>query len=779
LAQLDPVTSGYFHFENHFRGGDLLQTTFAFDYDAAGGKAFSMGLIQVVLTLTGLATIIVFAWKAKTKEPALDAEGARIPAASGLFIVISLVIATLMITALSRPLWENLPLLGFTQFPWRFLSVQAFVAALATAGLALLPGRRIFVPLIVILMLISSLVNLKLDFLDIGDEDVTVAALAQYEWFSGNIGSTVSAEYLPASVAPRPFTSSWLNGDGRNGVQILAGEVVGADLLSRRTTRQKWAIETASPQTQIAFPTYYWSGWQAEIEGERVDIWPAPGSGLITMEISGGVHQVELILGRTPVRWLGELLSLAALIVTASLLFWSRRGKLKWKKPLVTLAVIISILILSRVWPETTRADGDLSWDFPQLAYLHHDSEGIVFDDGTILNSYAYDKEEVATGEKVIITLSWNPAPSSSVSIELATPAVNRFKLAPTVAAQTINSPMGQVDFELSIPDNAPAGLYVPRLRVDGTAALTSSGNNRGDLFLRPLLVTARPDNAPADGADLEAHPVMVRMLGSDVLEVQLQWLTRVPQTINYNYSLRLIDAEGSDIARLDGQPGYGFLPSSLWSEGQWVDDWMSLSIPSELEASNPGSPYALVVRLYEVDTGEVVLIQRLGEMNWRGAALKFAEIKPSFEMPETGQESDVTFEDRIKLGGYDLNVMEDTLNLVLHWQALAEGFEDYSHFVHLIDPENGQNVAQHDSMPRFDTYPTSQWSKGEVVLDPAVIDLSNIPAGIYKLAVGLYKDLGVGSGPDRFQRLTAVDGTGSRLSDDRFFLPGNVIIDR
>ena len=36
LAQLEPVTAGYFHYNNHFRGLDLVQTSWLFDYTVGG-----------------------------------------------------------------------------------------------------------------------------------------------------------------------------------------------------------------------------------------------------------------------------------------------------------------------------------------------------------------------------------------------------------------------------------------------------------------------------------------------------------------------------------------------------------------------------------------------------------------------------------------------------------------------------------------------------------------------------------------------------------------------
>jgi len=233
LAQLDPVTSGYFHFENHFRGFDLVQLSLAFDYDVAEGKSFAMGLFQTILALAGMVSIGYYTWKKHKASADSNVSDDAPSLVSTLFIALSLIIATIMITALSRPLWESLPLLSFTQFPWRFLSIQAFAAALAAGGIALLPWRKVVVPVTILLLIVISLAGMELSFLDIDDADITAKNLAEYEWFTGNIGSTVSAEYLPQSVNPRPFTSAWINEDARDSVQVRAGEIDSISALER------------------------------------------------------------------------------------------------------------------------------------------------------------------------------------------------------------------------------------------------------------------------------------------------------------------------------------------------------------------------------------------------------------------------------------------------------------------------------------------------------------------------------------------------------------------
>ena len=100
MAQTDPVTSGYFSYENHFRGLDLVQGSLAFDYDVGGGTAFRMGLLQALLGVAGALSALV-AWRRKIGRPAAH-----------LFALLAFAGATLMITPLSRPLWDHLPLIN-------------------------------------------------------------------------------------------------------------------------------------------------------------------------------------------------------------------------------------------------------------------------------------------------------------------------------------------------------------------------------------------------------------------------------------------------------------------------------------------------------------------------------------------------------------------------------------------------------------------------------------------------------------------------------------------
>lgn len=160
------------------------------------------------------------------------------------------------------------------------------------------------------------------------------------------------------------------------------------------------------------------------------------------------------------------------------------------------------------------------------------------------------------------------------------------------------------------------------------------------------------------------------------------------------------------------------------------------------------------------------------------GVGLVLPSAERVFNLPAGLMPMNVRFEDEsgpiIQLHGYDLEQSEGRIDLTLYWEALVDGQVDYTRFVHLVDPAGEPNpIVQNDGMPRYNSYPTSQWVAGEVVPDTLSLDLANVPAGDYQIFVGLYRNLGT-----EFPRLTAVDANGEQIPFNYVPLPSTIIID-
>ena len=106
---------------------------------------------------------------------------------------------------------------------------------------------------------------------------------------------------------------------------------------------------------------------------------------------------------------------------------------------------------------------------------------------------------------------------------------------------------------------------------------------------------------------------------------------------------------------------------------------------------------------------------------------------------PQPQHPADVTFGNVARLIGYDLATPitgrgpGGTLDLTLHWQALAPSDRAYTVFVHLLD-EAGNFKGYGDSEPGGGAYPTTGWLAGEYLADRHTItiapDVPPVPTG-------------------------------------------------
>jgi len=891
LVHLEAQTTGYFFYGEHFRAQNLVQTTPLFQYQMdESGTPFGMGLIQALLTVLA-ALWVLYRWVRKRQ---VDKDE--------LWLLVILGVATWLITPWSRLAWERVPLLPFAQFPWRFLSVQALAAALLIGRLAEIPrGRRCVAEGLVLVLALAVLLSIQPTYLYVSDTDITPERLILYEAFTGNIGSTVRAEYLPRWTEPRPYAGERLWTEAEPGPRVLAGEVSTAALVRKESDSQRWQIAVVSSEARLVFPTLYYPGWRAYVDGREVGCEPQAGWGAITLTLPKGDHEVALRFAHTGLRLAAELVSLLALIGCCALVLAGKPPLRRAAKAVgwtgavlaVTLLVACGSTALSPSYP----AD-DLTMDWAKGPYLAHNPGGLRYEGGARLLRYALPADGAAPGDFLDVTLYWD-APAAGLSAQLTLEGMNAPLFGVPNVLSVSESPVraGQSAHRLEIPATLPQGAYVlgVRLLQDGGELRPLDENNhpQGRTYLAPLKVTASarlPDDALLDehfGESVRLRRVEAEQSQPGQLAVALTWTTEAQLPQNYAVSVRLLGADGSVIAQHDSQPNYGFSPTALWLPDVPVQDRHWLDLPPGL---TPDQGYALEVVLYDpltlaaigtvsipdvyltlldvresypvlatfgseiglsalaLDTaeawqGETVTIHATwaalksttqtytvhlalqtaaGATVWENrvplldrelpqnalvarqyaldvplhlahgayslavaveddtgtplstytldAALTVRERERTFSIPEMAHRADVVFGEEIALLGYDLHQEGTSLRLVLHWQAQVRPTADWTVFVHLFDPETEAIPSQYDGQPRGGAYPTSQWAAGEVVSDEVVLSLEGVPAGVYRLAIGLY-------GPGEVGRLQARLEDGTRLPDDRYIPPDEITV--
>jgi 4-amino-4-deoxy-L-arabinose transferase-like glycosyltransferase len=253
---------------------------------------------------------------------------------------------------------------------------------------------------------------------------------------------------------------------------------------------------------------------------------------------------------------------------------------------------------------------------------------------------------------------------------------------------------------------------------------------------------------------DQLAHP-------GDWVPLTLVWRALLSVDEDYGLFVHARTENGHLVGELNTFHGNGMYPTSQWRAGDIIVD--TIYVPISRKAEGPAL-VRLNVGLYERESQE-----RLPAWGADGT-----EVEPVFageialapaEWPEplSNVPVDTVFGDRIRLAGIDLSQTEaypgDVVTVTLQWEAIDRISEEYTGFVHLVDP-GGVDVAQDDHPPLNGRYPTHLWFPGTVVFDPYRLELpDDLEEGEYELWGGFYD-------PDSGRRLPAmVQGGGANAN--------------
>jgi len=770
---LQDMTTGYFNYVLHFRGLDLVQRSLAFDYAiTADRQPFRMGLVQAALAVAGLMAVVVW-WIRRRRVESHSA-----------FCAFLLAISTFMITPLSRPLWDHLPLLPIVQFPWRFLSLQAFAASLILAYLV--PRRQrqglLIAFLLGMLVLITMLLRLNPERLLIQEADINAQRLMLYEYFTANVGTTIRTDYLPRWVDPRPYTSeAFWHGGVKPAPLTIEGQAASANLIALGPTSERWAIEVTSSQSLLAFHTYYYPGWEARVDGQPAKIEALPGLGYIGLRLSQGHHEVYLRLGRTRVRFIAEVLSALAVGVLLFLLLRERRFR---PHVLGIIAVALAVLVLlvlrcndddelveaTSVAPSAsattevvatgppTQSAGmmtglqpeelaptdklDLTMDFDRIPYLHHNPGGIRFGNTSRLIYYELSSQAIQAGETLTVTMYWDNISRNDLVTKVAvvSPAQHLFAIPQAVAISEEPLTGDYIRHVLRIPASTVRGIYLLSVQVYNSEGeirpITPQGETLGTTYLLPVRISgeilASSDEPIVQkfGECIALSRVQTVQQMAGTLEVTLTWRAFAPAPQNYKVALRLKDAGGWDVARLDTQPGYGFYPTSMWRPGEMVNDCCVLLLD---DGTPPGTQYNLDITLYEAAS-----LRPIGTATIPNVVISHPTVRRGYKVLHQ-------FGLAIALHEAQLPKVEleqgAELAMLLKWAATVQVDRDYECRVALLDLARTVVISQ--AMPLDSGYASSLWPQNAIVASHYELQLDrDLPAGQYTIALTVIEAL-------------------------------------
>lgn len=311
FAHVESLLSGYFDYRQHFVSLYKLFISREWGYGSSGFPDeklnLSLGAIQwMVGVLVGVLALIKFK---KNKKLSLLTLG----------LIFLMLASVFMIHMKSSFIWAKLPFLWYLQFPWRFLGVSIFLLSILV-GLAVYMSGRFKYIFGIFLITISIYLYLPFfvpkDWLNITDK----------EKFSGTSWEkqlTISIfDYLPIYGTLPPWSKA------PDFPEVLEGE---AKFLSyeKGSNWQKGEVDVIQDSI-LRIPLFDFPGMEVKVDGKTIQHvnnncrGERYCRGLIAFNIPSGHHDIFVKLYDTPIRKVGNVLTLLSLGLVGVLVLKSK-----------------------------------------------------------------------------------------------------------------------------------------------------------------------------------------------------------------------------------------------------------------------------------------------------------------------------------------------------------------------------------------------------------------------------------------------------------------------
>lgn len=310
----ESMLGGYFDYRQHFVDINQLFISNNWGYGSSylgpnddlslstGQVLWMGGLIAVVLAL------IFFKKQKKTAVVTFILAGVN------LFVLF-------MTHQKSSFIWSKIEILSWLQFPWRLLADSVFLlSVLSGVALYLMPKKRLSI--ILGLVLVVSVFILHGNFF----QPMTWFNLTDQEKFSGKLWEkelTISIfDYLPIYAKLPPTQKAPQSPEVLEGSVNFTNYKKGSDF--------QIGEFKADSNSKIRLPLFDFPGMEVKLDGKKTAYNHDDCRneefclGLITLDVPAGNHVLEARLGNTPVRALGNIITILSTGILG-IMFWKSR----------------------------------------------------------------------------------------------------------------------------------------------------------------------------------------------------------------------------------------------------------------------------------------------------------------------------------------------------------------------------------------------------------------------------------------------------------------------
>ncbi|MDP3973526.1 MAG: 6-pyruvoyl-tetrahydropterin synthase-related protein [Candidatus Daviesbacteria bacterium] len=308
LVQIDNLTRLDLDFRAHFATVNQLFLDRSWGYGASFPGPNDTISLQIGWPHWAIVTIsffwAIFSFKKANSKMAL------------LFFTI-FVLAIFMTHIRSAFVWEQIGILRFAQFPWRFLSAAIFTASLLGAYLISNINNKYKIYLTILIGVITIILNWnyfkpEIFYPNIGD----IEKLSGEEWETQQKAAIL--DYLPQTgVQPR---------EGAPANPLIINGQANISNFVNRSSRWKFNVDV-DEKSRIEAPVFDFPKWRVFVDGKKIAHDNKNYLGRIAFELTEGEHAVEGKLENTPIRTLSNTITLISIIVLGLITLYGKNRK--------------------------------------------------------------------------------------------------------------------------------------------------------------------------------------------------------------------------------------------------------------------------------------------------------------------------------------------------------------------------------------------------------------------------------------------------------------------
>lgn len=644
----------------------------------------------------------------------------------------------------SRWLWDNLPLLQFVQFPWRWQGIISlfFSGLLGIGVMNLAQTVRAWKPALPLILVVGALLvlpaftNLHMLHRIPASRNYTPQEIFNHERRTHLIGSTAGNEFLPRWLddVPNDMTSRLWPGN-----TFLKPGPFEAEVLNDYPIGYSARIR-APAQVEIGLRQFYFAGWRILVDGVAVEIRVDPIDGTMRASVPAGEHVLRAELGSSPVQLSASWISLLSLVLGSALFVLWRAPQPRTETAIMPLPaptgwLMLALLLMLGIGKQWI-VDQTISPLRPSRLVAGQ-IQGIAtparINFGDKVQYLGMDAPVFSANRSVVkVDLFWQMIEPAGDDFSTA---IHVRDAAGFLIAQSDNVMPGpysstrfpvwmymQDTHTIPLPPNLPPGRYalqviayprdnaaIPHQVKDGPDA----GKHVAEQTSLVIAVPSRDAIAPRSS---EAQVIRVAALAvpgttlyaRDALPLELIWRAQASPAMDVSFGVYLAQADGERPMLESVQPVAGF-GTAQWQAGDVWQARYRMRIPTQ---AIPGE-------------GRVLLRMSNGQQTELGT-LRIAARVP-ITLPVDLKQQSARFGNLLSLTGFGLTQPDAATarpaHLRLFWQATAETERDYKLSLRMTDAR-GVVVFSEDRITGQWQRPTSSWVPGERIEDAFVLGM-------------------------------------------------------